>query len=245
MQTIPKFHISSFSSALLAGLSLAMAPPPASAQMRAPDPALAAAQRDFARFVAHQLQRKEQAPAQFPLDIRNAGELKEARIDYGFPVNTIDPQKLLAGRETMRAMAKPVNQWRFVITRKQQAIGLATVEKINGSYQTVAYGAAVLAKDLDAAANNYGNVDKSNLRLVRIYQARSDFLEVASQDGRGRFLPLHSARQSLDMPQGTRKEGAQGPGRLDETDITEPLRSAVKQNLGALRAVRAANKETR
>lgn len=229
MHTIPKFRIT------FLGLSLAMALPMASAQMHAPDQALAAAQRDFARFVAHQLQRKEQTSGQFPLDVRNVGELKDAKIDYGFAVNTIDPQKLLAGRETMRAMAKPVNEWRFVITRNGQAIGLATVEKINGSYQTVAYGAAVLAKDLNAAANNYGNADKSNLRFVRVYQARSDFLEVASQDGRGRFLPLHSARQSLGMQQGAHKEAEQARGLLDETEITEPLRSAVKQNLAASR----------
>ncbi|MES2317609.1 MAG: hypothetical protein V4631_08955 [Pseudomonadota bacterium] len=189
--------------------------------------ALAAAKRDFARFAAHQLQRRDGTPSDFPLDIKNLRDLKQATISYGFPVYTIDPPDLLGGRSTMRHMAKPVNQWRFVITLDQRAIGLATVEKNGGRYETVAYGAAVLAQDLDAAANYYGNADKSNLRFVRIYQARSDLLEVASMDGRGRFAPLHSARASLMLKQGS--------VLLDETDLIEPLRAAVKHNLSATR----------
>ncbi|WP_426212234.1 hypothetical protein [Massilia sp. TWP1-3-3] len=119
--------------------------------------ALAAAQRDLAQFVAHQLARRGAAPGDFPLAVTDMQALKDARIAYGFSVYTIDPSDLLAGRNTMRGMARQVNEWRFVVTLNQQAIGLATVEKNNGRYETVAYGAAVLAKDLDAAAGRFGN----------------------------------------------------------------------------------------
>ena len=197
--------------------------------------ALVTAQRDFAQFVRHQLQRKGGAPIAFPLDINDLEDLKGATISYGFPVYTIDPPDMLAGRGTMRAMAKPVNEWRFVIMLGQRAIGLATVEKIGGHYETVAYGAAVLAKDLDAAANYYGNADKSNLRFLRIYQARSDLLEVAGQDGVARFAPLHSARASLALQQRANKEGSPDAGLLEESDLVQPLRSAVKQNMAASR----------
>jgi hypothetical protein len=185
---------------ILGGASLMMTAPAATAAPsfdglqvppRVSAQALAAAQRDLAQFVAHQLSRKGAAPADFPLDVTNMQDLKRASISYGFPVYTIAPDELLAGRGTMRSMAKPVNQWRFVITIDQRPVGLATVEKSNGRLETVAYGAAVLAKDLDATAKRHGNADKSNLRFLRIYQARSDFLEVASDDGRGRFAPLH------------------------------------------------------
>ena len=225
--------------ALISGASLvmlapssALAAPHAASSQHAATEALRAAQRDFAQFVAHQVQRKGGTPGDFPLEIKNLQELSGARISYGFPVYTIDPPDLLAGRGTMRAMAKPVNEWRFVIAVNGRAIGLATVEKNNGKFETVAYGAAVLAKDLDAAASFHGNADKSNLRFLRIYQARSDFLEVASEDGRGRFAPLHSARESLAMNKSVGKADA---GLLDETELVQPLRAAVKQNMAPTR----------
>ena len=225
--------------ALISGASLMMlatssasATTPAISSKHANALALQAAQRDFAQFVAHQQQRKGGAPTDFPLDIKDLQELGEARISYGFPVYTIDPPELLAGRSTMRSMAKPVNQWRFVIAVNGRAIGLATVEKNRGKFETVAYGGAVLAKDLDASAKAHGNADKSNLRFLRIYQARSDFLEVASDDGRGRFAPLHSARASLEMH---KSAGKQAPGLFDESELMQPLRAAVQQNMAASR----------
>ncbi|UUZ46708.1 hypothetical protein LP420_22785 [Massilia sp. B-10] len=65
----------------------------------------------------------------------------------------------------------------------------------------------MLSKDVDAMASFHGNADKSNLRFMRIYQARSDFLEVVGQDGRARFAPLHSARESLMLKQRAAKAG--------------------------------------
>ena len=191
--------------------------------------ALAAARRDFSLFVAHQLQRQG-TPADFPLDVADLRDLKDATIGYGFAVHTIDPPELLAGRGTMQAMAYHADQFRFVITLNGRAIGLATVEKNKGRYDTTAYGGAVLARDLDAVAAVHGNADKSNLRLLRIYQARSDLLEVVSQDGRVRYAPLHSARESLLLSQ-RNKDGKDG--LMDEAEFMQQLRTSVKQNLAA------------
>lgn len=193
--------------------------------------AFAAAQRDLAEFANHQ--GAGNASGEFALAVTNPKDLKQATVSYGFQVYTVDPADLIAGRSTMKAMAKPVNQWRFVIALKGQPIGLATVEKNKGKYETVSYGAAVLAKDLDVAARQHGNADKSNLRFLRIYQARSDFLEVDSADGRGRFAPLHSARYSMQMQSATSAVGKSAPTLLDETDLMQPLRSIVKQNMSA------------
>jgi hypothetical protein len=193
--------------------------------------ALSAARRDFAQFVAHQLQRQG-APVDFPLDVADLQDLKDATVSYGFAVQTIDPPELLAARGSMQSLARHANQWRFVIMLKQRAIGLATVEKNNGRFETVAYGGSVLAKDLDALAAVHGNADKSNLRFLRIYQARADLLEVVGQDGRARFAPLHSARESLLLQQ-RQKDGKDG--LLEESDFAQPLRAAVKQNMAASR----------
>jgi hypothetical protein len=232
---------------LLAAAGLAMASPCAFAQApnayvaqqmapkRAMADAMSAAQRDLAQFGAYQLKARGSASADFPLEISNLQELKEAKIEYGFAMHTIDPQELIAGRSTMQRMAKPINQWRFVITAHNRPIGMATVERNKGRYETVSYGAAVLSKDVDALATMHGNADKSNLRFVRIFQARSDLLEVVSADGQAKFAPMHSARESLMLQQRAGKDGKRSDGLLDEADLVQPLRAAVKQNLEASR----------
>ncbi|MQA42441.1 hypothetical protein GEV02_30340 [Rugamonas sp. FT29W] len=196
------------------------------------DGASSAARRDFTQFVQFQVQNHAgSAPQGFPLDVADVQDLKDARIAYGFPVYTIDPADLLAGRRELKAVAKPTGIWRFVVTLNEQPIGLATVEQVNGKWETVAYGATVLAKDLDAAMSAYGNADRSNVRVLRIYQAQSDFLEVsATQSGATRFAPLHSARQSLLL-----QRKAAGDGLLDASELLEPLRAAVKKNLESAR----------
>ncbi|MQA23812.1 hypothetical protein GEV01_30270 [Rugamonas sp. FT103W] len=211
---------------------LSLSSPTLFAQTSQLDGASSAARRDFSQFVQFQVQNHAgSAPQGFPLDVADVQDLKDARIAYGFPVYTVDPTDLLAGRRELKAMAKPTGIWRFVVTLNEQPIGLATVEQVNGKWETVAYGATVLAKDLDAAMTAYGNADRSNVRVLRIYQAQSDFLEVSSaQNGAARFAPLHSARQSLLL-----QRKAAGDGLLDASELLEPLRAAVKKNLESAR----------
>lgn len=190
--------------------------------------AFAAAQRDLSQFINHQLQRGS-APEGFPFDVQDPRSLKEARIGYGFPVYTIDPDQLLNGRGKMKSMARHGNQWRFVVLLGDRPIGLATVERQQGRFETVGYGGAVLSKDLDALAQAHGNADRSNLRLLRIYQARSDLLEVETAGGT-RFAPLFSARASLPL-QRADAFGRPTAALADEAELLPALRAAVKRNL--------------
>jgi hypothetical protein len=201
----------------------------------------AAAQRDFAQFVQHNVQtRSGTLPIGFPLDVADVQDLKDARITFGFPIYSIDPKDIVAGRSDFSAMAKPTGTWRFFVSLNDRPIGLATVERVDGRWAIVAYGAAVLSKDVDALMRNYGNPDRSNLRFIRVYQAQSDFLEVASTNGgNARFAPLQSARESLLLRQLTNNakasEGASSSGLLDAGDFAEPLRAAVKANMAVER----------
>jgi hypothetical protein len=195
----------------------------------------AAARRDLARFIAQQLQPGQgNKLADLPFDVANLADLKDAVIGYGFAVHTVDPADLLAGRGSMQQMTRATGQWRFVVMLDNKPIGLVTVEKNQGRFETTAYCGAVLAKDIDALMNQHGNAERSNVRFVRIYQARADLLEVSGQnDGTVRFAPLHSARQSLGM-QGT-SEAKASQALVDEADLLTPLRAAVKSNLDAMR----------
>jgi len=186
--------------------------------------ALQAAKRGLAQFAEHQQAlRPGSAPVDFPLDVADVGDLKQAKVSGGFEVYTIDPKELFA-RADLPSLAKPTGEWRFIISLHGKPIGLATVQQVNGRYETVAYGASVLAKDVEAAMAAHGNSARSNLRFIRIYQARSDFLEV----DHARFAPLHSARESLLM----KKAGNQ---LVDSAELLEPLRAAVKANIEAFR----------
>ena len=198
-------------------------------------PARAAAQRDLTRFIA-QMQTRQGA-GELPFDVASAKDLKNASIGYGFAVYTVDPADLLAGRGSMQQMTKPTGQWRFVVMLDKKPIGLVTVEQNKGKFETTAFGGAVLARDVDAMMTQHGNADRSNLRFVRIYQARADLLEVSGQtDGTVRFAPLHSARQSLSAEGSTQATAATPASTLvDEADLLTPLRAAVKSNLDAAR----------
>lgn len=203
--------------------------------------ASAAATRGFAEFVQNQVQAHAGTlPDGFPLDVTDVQDLQEARIAYGFPVYTVDPKDILAPRSNFSATARPTGVWRFLISRDSRPIGLATVEKLNGTWQTTSYGGAGLSKDVDALMQFHGNANRSNLRFIRIFQARSDFLEVASGNGTApRFAPLQSAREALLLQQRTRKSGAavdnSASGLLDASQFAESLRAAVQANLANFR----------
>lgn len=259
-QSFPASHplTRSLIPALFCGASLLFGAAPASAQTQsilghlagAPvqlaersqaSAATAAATRDFSQFVQHNLQtRTNGLPIEFPLEITDIQDLKEAKIGHGFQVYTIDPKDIIGGRGELSGMAKPTGVWRFIITLHERPIGLATVEQNAGAWSTVAYGGAVLSKDVDALMAFHGNPERSNLRFIRIFQAQSDFLEVVSVgDTKARFAPLHSARESLLLQQRAVKTGkvkADGAnGLADPAEFLEPLRAAVKTNMDAFR----------
>jgi len=236
--------------AMIVGVGMTLASPHLLAQTRNAEmavqgqakSAMAAAQADFAEFVRHNIKtRSGTASDDFPLEVNDVQDLKDARIAYGFPVYTIDPNDVLS-RSQMQSKAKATGEWRFVITLHDKPIGIATLEKENGRWETTSYGATVLAKDVDAAMGVHGDAQRSNVRFIRVFQAQSDFLEVTGADGRARFAPLHSARESLLMSQRAKKSRAAGvaadsavssDGLMDQADFLEPLRATVKANLDA------------
>ncbi|MFZ6746719.1 hypothetical protein ACO0LC_26125 [Undibacterium sp. JH2W] len=199
----------------------------------------AAAQRDFADFVQFNVQRRGGTlPAEFPLEVNDVQDLKDAKISYGFPVYSIPPQDVLAGRSDLRSLAKATGEWRFVISLHDTPIGLATLRQDNGRWGITSYGGSVLAKDVDAAIAVHGNSTRSNLRFIRIYQAMSDFLEVVSPtDARARFAPLQAARQTLLLQQRSEKTGTASAngGLLEQSDILDPLRASIKTNMDNFR----------
>lgn len=229
---------------LMVGIGAALASMPVLAQPNASALAVTpeqasmvrtAAQHDFAQFVQFNVHgRTGASPAGFPLDVADVHDLEDAKLAYGFPIYTVKPNDILSGSGDLHSMAQPTGEWRFVITVHQTPVGMATLQQVKGNWKITSYGGAVLAKDVDAVSALYANTERSNMRFLRIYQAQSDFLEVASsQDAHAQYAPLQSARQSLLLQQRNEKSGnaLNGNGLLEQSDFIDSLRTSVKSNM--------------
>lgn len=183
-----------------------------------------AARQGLAGFVKQNLaEYGVRLPDGFPLSVADGRELASLRLGRGFPVYSVNPQRLLAADADLSGLMAPTGSWRFVALSGSRPVGLVTVEKVEGRWQAIAFGAAELAKNVEAAQAGYGG----QTRFLRVYQAQSDFLEVAQADGKPRFAALMSARETLSL----KKQ----PALLDGADLIEPLRAAVRANLASFR----------
>ncbi|MBX9345465.1 hypothetical protein [Chromobacterium piscinae] len=183
-----------------------------------------AARQGLAGFVKQNLaEYGVRLPDGFPLSVADGRELASLRLGRGFPVFSVNPQRLLAADADLSGLMAPTGSWRFVALSGSRPVGLVTVEKVEGRWQAIAFGAAELAKNVEAAQAGHAG----QTRFLRVYQAQSDFLEVAQADGKPRFAALMSARETLSL----KKQ----PALLDGADLIEPLRAAVRANLASFR----------
>ncbi|SUX55607.1 hypothetical protein [Chromobacterium vaccinii] len=183
-----------------------------------------AARQGLAGFVKQNLaEYGVRLPDGFPLSVADGRELASLRLGRGFPVYSVNPQRLLAADADLSGLMAPTGSWRFVALSGSRPVGLVTVEKLEGRWQAIAFGAAELAKNVEAAQAGHAG----QTRFLRVYQAQSDFLEVAQADGKPRFAALMSAREALSLEK--------QPALLDGADLIEPLRAAVRANLASFR----------
>ncbi|AOZ49892.1 hypothetical protein [Chromobacterium vaccinii] len=183
-----------------------------------------AARQGLAGFVKQNLaEYGVRLPDGFPLSVADGRELASLRLGRGFPVYSVNPQRLLAADADLSGLMAPTGSWRFVALSGSRPVGLVTVERLEGRWQAIAFGAAELAKNVEAAQAGHAG----QTRFLRVYQAQSDFLEVAQADGKPRFAALMSAREALSLEK--------QPALLDGADLIEPLRAAVRANLASFR----------
>ncbi|MGY8624769.1 hypothetical protein [Chromobacterium violaceum] len=182
-----------------------------------------AARQGLAEFAKqNQAEYGARLPDGFPLALADGRELASLQLGRGFPVYTVDPQRLLAAEADLSRLMTPTGSWRFVVLSGARPVGLVTVEKMDGRWQAISFGAAELARNVEAAQAGHGQT-----RFLRVYQAQTDFLEVAPAGGKPRFAALMSARERLSLQQ--------QPALLDGADLIEPLRAAVRAGLASFR----------
>lgn len=197
--------------------------------------ALAAAEQGLTAYV----QRKQQggAASETAFDLARPADLAQLRVAGGFEVHTIAPGVLVNERGDLHSMAQPSGVWRFFVKAGQRSVGLITVERVEGRWQAVAFGGAGLAREMSDLLGEHGSAGPENLRFIRVFQAKSDLLEVVSPvDMQPRYALLHSAREALkaDMQATTGVVPDRAEPRLRATyELMQPLRNAIQRNLGA------------
>ena len=76
---------------------------------------------------------------------------------------------------------------------------MLTVAETNGEWHAVSIGGAGIARELYQVINRWPAGEGYNYRFIRIFQARSDFIEISRNGNVSGFVPLTSSRISFKM----------------------------------------------
>ena len=225
--------------AIAVGLAVAACALPACAQTAAASPrtvlrdqapiGLRAAAENGLQAMMRELTRGQsphsRLPEDAPIAVASYGDLQKLSLGVGFEVNTIDPTALLyAGANAdLGRLTRPTGLWKFVILSQGRPVGLLEMERVKGQWQAIGAGSARLAEDIVAAAPKTGD---GSFRFVRVYQARSDLLQVRGEDNRAHFVPMASARGALGLADATARRPT-----LSSQDLLPSLQTAVRAGL--------------
>lgn len=182
-------------------------------------------------------QQAAQASRIFSID--DSRLLRDAVIGYGFEVELVDPNALLAGG-SIDASTRESGQWRFVVMLANRPIGLVTVVSKHGQWKMVEAGGSELAQEVMTVVDLYRSVSPSTrLRFVRSQQGVADFIEVTpsgttDNTAAPQYVPLRSARMMLgNSPADTATSHTMSasPVALSETDVAPALRDSVRRGM--------------
>ena len=156
------------------------------------------------------------------------GEVEAAALGEGFRIFTVSPDALLraAAGVDISSLAVPTAPWQFLIMTKGKAAALLTVDLVEGRWVPVSLGSAGLAGQLDQLRRSWPPSDGYEFRIIRIYQARSDFVEISQGGAVIGILPLTSARVALGLADDFNPRNLQ-----DGKGIVDALRPVVQKSL--------------
>jgi len=150
------------------------------------------------------------------------------KLGNGFMIHTVNPLSLVENRDrTLSALVTPMDVWRFPVFKNDTPAGLLTVEKINGRWEAVSFGGADLSREIVSISEAWRETDGFQFRFIRLYQARSDFMEISSGTQVLGYAPLKSAKMALGLENATLT-----PNKLlFDSEILLPLKDLVTETL--------------
>jgi hypothetical protein len=157
-----------------------------------------------------------------------------AVLGQGFPIFTIPPEKFVNEdpSQDLQSLIVPTGFWQFLIMSGGVPKALLTVDMVNGVWTPVSIGAAGLASELGKLIEAWPSSEGYSYRIIRVYQAKSDFAEL-SKDGKiiG-VVPFGSSLVSTrKAAQGGVVQQYSPRNILDAKDLLIDLRPAVMRSL--------------
>ncbi|MCP4219211.1 MAG: hypothetical protein GY765_31540 [bacterium] len=153
--------------------------------------------------------------------------VENGEIRDGFQVYTISPNQLVK-HSNIDNMLTPTGLWRFVVANEAVPVSLITVALVKKKWTAVSLGGAKLAGEVFNVLQAWPVKDGYTYRFLRIFQTRTDFMQISRNGKPVGFVPLTSSRQAFQL------EGAFDPAVLLPADkIEKTLRKMVKENMPA------------
>jgi len=153
-----------------------------------------------------------------------------AELGVAFQVFTIRPDKILSydpSISDLSSMIVPTNQWQFLIISQGKPKSLLTVDFFEGQWTAVSIGASGLAMQLSKITEAWPASDGYSCKLIKVYQAKSDLLEILRGDTVIGVVPLFSARIAL----GFEKKDFDPLDLQDSKNIVINLKPIVEKSL--------------
>ena len=98
---------------------------------------------------------------------------------------------------------------------------------MDGIWQAVSIGSSGLAEQLKDVLQAWPRTERYNYRLIRVYQATTDLMELSLGKKQLGFVPFSSARISLDL----KDRGFDPLERFSGEELLESLRPTVRNAL--------------
>jgi hypothetical protein len=151
----------------------------------------------------------------------------ESTIGAGFQVYTITPRRFKdIGSNSLSDLAVPTNLREFIVMNQGQAKAIIRVDVTDGGWKAVSIGAAGLAGELLRTIDAWPVSSGYSLRLIRVYQATCEFIEVSKGTAVVGIVPLISTRAALGLDTNTFDPAVV----YDEKSVVAQIRAIVSAN---------------
>lgn len=134
----------------------------------------------------------------FSHGIHTAASLDNLKLHHGFQVYSASPGDLLKNTGLSVSLA-PSGVWRLVVLNEGKPVSLMTIDRVQGQWKAVAIGGAQLAVEVNKVMEQWPAAQGYNHRFTRIYQARTDLIEISHGKSIIGFVPLTATRQVFGM----------------------------------------------
>jgi hypothetical protein len=165
----------------------------------------------------------------FPNDVFNFADWKKPGLGFGFEVFTLAPGTQWPADEELdlHAGVTTTGEWRFVIENDNKPVALITIANVDGKWMTVGISARDLSEEVVGVTKEWSEDKGYDLRFIRLFKAKADFMEIRKGQKVVGFVPFKSARIALGLD----SEYFTPDTVLSNSDVVIPLREILSKRL--------------